>query len=58
MLGKTGQDEKWETEDEMVRWHLRLNGHELEQAPGAAINREAQHAAVHGVEKGQHNLRD
>ena len=22
------------TEDEMVRWHHRLNGHELEQAPG------------------------
>ena len=23
------------TEDEMVGWHHRLNGHELEQAPGA-----------------------
>ena len=22
------------TEDEMVGWHLRLNGHEFEQAPG------------------------
>ena len=22
-------------EDEMVRWHHRLNGHEFEQAPGA-----------------------
>ena len=22
------------TEDEMVGWHDRLNGHELEQAPG------------------------
>ena len=22
------------TEDEMVRWHHRLNGHEFEQAPG------------------------
>ena len=22
------------TEDEMVRWHHRLNGYELEQAPG------------------------
>ena len=22
------------TEDEMVGWHYRLNGHELEQAPG------------------------
>ena len=23
------------TEDEMVEWHHRLNGHEFEQAPGA-----------------------
>ena len=23
------------TEDEMVRWHHRLDGHESEQAPGA-----------------------
>ena len=23
------------TEDEIVEWHLRLNGHEFEQAPGA-----------------------
>ena len=22
------------TEDDMVGWHLRLNGHEFEQAPG------------------------
>ena len=22
------------TEDEIVRWHRRLNGHEFEQAPG------------------------
>ena len=22
------------TEDEMVQWHHRLNGHEFEQAPG------------------------
>ena len=29
-----GQEEKWATEGEMVGWHHRLNGHELEQAPG------------------------
>ena len=33
-----GKDWRWEekgtTEDEMVGWHHRLNGHELEQAPG------------------------
>ena len=29
------QEEKEMTEDEMVRWHQRSNGHESEQAPGA-----------------------
>ena len=29
-----GQEEKETTEDEMVGWHHRLNGHEFEQAPG------------------------
>ena len=28
------QEEKGVTEDEMVGWHHRLNGHEFEQAPG------------------------
>ena len=28
------QEEKGTTEDEMVRWHHRLNGHEFEQAVG------------------------
>ena len=28
------QEEKGRTEDEMVGWHHRLNGHEFEQAPG------------------------
>ena len=33
--GKDGrQKEKGVTEDEMVGWHHRLNGHEFEQAPG------------------------
>ena len=27
------QEEKWTTEDEMVGWHHRLNGHEFEQIP-------------------------
>ena len=35
MLGKIGgREEKMVTEDEMVGWHHRLNGHEFEQAPG------------------------
>ena len=29
-----GQEEKGNTEDEMVGWHHRLNGHEFEQALG------------------------
>ena len=29
MLGKIGQEEKGTTEDEMVGWHHRLNGHEF-----------------------------
>ena len=28
------QEEKGKTEDEMVGWHHRLNGHEFEQIPG------------------------
>ena len=28
------QEEKGPTEDEMVGWHHRINGHEFEQAPG------------------------
>ena len=29
-----GQEEKGKTEDEIVGWHQRLNGHEFEQTPG------------------------
>ena len=39
------------TEDEMVRWHHRLNGHELEQTLGVVEDREAWRAAVRGVTK-------
>ena len=38
------------TEDEMVGWHHPLNGDEFEQALGV-MDREAWHAAVHGVAK-------
>ena len=34
MLGKIKAGGEGMTEDEMVGWHHRLNGHELEQAPG------------------------
>ena len=39
------------TEDELVGWHLRLNGHEFEQVPGFGDGQEAWHAEVHGVAK-------
>ena len=37
------------TEDEMVGWHHRLDGHESELRE--LVGREAWHAAVHGVTK-------
>ena len=52
------QEEKGMTEDEMVGWHHRLNGHASEQAPWVAIDREAWHAAVYGVAKSQTRLKD
>ena len=47
-----GKDWRWEekgtTEDEMVGWHHRLNGHEFEEL---VMDREAWRAALHGVTK-------
>ena len=45
------QEEKGMTEDEMVGWHHWLNGHESEQTLETVKDREAWHAAVHGVTK-------
>ena len=39
------------TEDEMVGWHNGLNGHEFEQPRERVKDREAWHAAVHGLAK-------
>ena len=35
----------------MVGWHHQLNGHGFGWTPGAAMDREAWRAAVHGVTK-------
>ena len=43
----------------MVGWHHRLDGHECEQDPGGLVkDREAWHAAVHGVAKSWTQLSD
>ena len=39
------------TEDEMIGWHHRLNGHESEQTPGNGEGLGSLRAAVHGVTK-------
>ena len=44
------------TEDEMVGWHHKLNGYEFERALGVVMEREAWHAAVHGVARSQTQL--
>ena len=46
------------TEDEMVGWHHRLNGHEFGQTPGAGDGQEAWRAVVHGVAKSWTGLSD
>ena len=51
-----GQEDKGETEDEMVGWHHRLNGYEFEQTQETVKDRGAWHAAVHGVTKSQTQL--
>ena len=45
------QEEKGRTEDEMVGWHHRLDGHEFEQAQALVMDREAWQATVHGATK-------
>ena len=47
------QEEKGMAEDEMVGWHIRLDRHESEQAPGVGDGQGGRCAAVHGVAKGR-----
>ena len=39
------------TEDEMIRWHPRFNGHEFEQTPGDREGQGSWRASVHAVTK-------
>ena len=45
-------------EDEIVRWHHQLDGHEFEQLQELVMDREAWCAAVHGVTKSWKGLSD
>ena len=45
------QEEKGTAEDEMVGWHHLLDGHDLSRLQELVMDRDAWHAAVHGVTK-------
>ena len=50
------QEEKGMTEDEMLGWYHWRDGHELSKLQELVMDREARHAAVHGVAKNQTQL--
>ena len=52
------QEEKRMTEDEMIGWHRQLDDMNLSKIQEFVKDREALHAAVHGVAKSQTRLSD
>ena len=50
------QKKKGASEDEMVRWHHQLNGHELDQTQEIVEDKECWCAAVHEVTKNWRQL--
>ena len=46
------------TEDEMVGWHHRLNGHEFEQASGVSDGQGGLACCISGITKSQTRLSD
>ena len=55
------QEEKRMTEDKMAGWHHWLNGHEFEypvHLQDLVVDKEAWHAAIHGVTKSRTGLSD
>ena len=54
MLGKTEVRRRLRaTEDEMVGWHHRLNGHEFEEIWEIVKDRESRHSVIHVVATSQ-----
>ena len=54
--GKDWRHEKGTTEDEVVGWHHRLDGHKFEQALRDSVWRRAWHAAAPGLQRVGHDF--